>query len=326
MRILKFAAFLIVLIFLAVLLNRYASAPPQTATGKSLNIVFVYKTTSGSIEFWNSITEGIEAASNEYEVDYQIIGALEEADIEGNMRAVEDAIGMNPDAIILTASDYVLLEPYAKLVSDSGILLLTLDSDVSGGYSQCFVATDNIMLGRLMGEEIKKRTPDDGKIGVIGHIKGSDTAIARVSGIREVLGSRALDAIYCDNNAEKSKEQTLELISQNPDLTGIIATNELSALGVSMAVDQLGLGDSVAVVTCDNSSRQITYLEQGVIDATVTQKPFNMGYMSVAIACGLLSGKNTDEIPAFYDTGCEVITRDNMFTMENQKLLFPFRE
>ncbi len=326
MKVLKFAVLLLVLGGIAIQLSSYLAQNPTSFVAERAKIVFVYKTTKGTIEFWNSITEGIEAAAKEYDVDYEIIGAAEETDISGNIDALLKAIEMKPHAIVLTATDYKQLVPYAKRAVDEGILLLTMDSDVDGKISRCFVATDNVLLGKLMGEEIEQRIPEQGRVGIIAHIEGSNSAISRVQGINSALGERAIAPLFCDNFTEKSYRQTLDLIASTPDLVGMVATNELSALGVAMAVEQLQLQDKIAVVTCDNSSKQIAYLEQGVIDATVPQRPFNMGYMSVQTAVKLLKGESKSEIPTFIDTGCEVITRENMFSIENQKLLFPFSE
>lgn len=328
LKILRLTALFAALTVLAAYTGGCYRTGTQSADEKRPMIVFVYKTVGDTIEFWKSITDGIEAASKDFNIDYTIIGAEEESDIEGNAQAVLEAITMAPDAIVMTAADYQLLEPYAKAVADSGILLLTMDCDVAGGYSRCFVATDNVMLGRLMGEEMAKRVPPDGKVGIIGHVKGTDSGIGRVTGAVETLSKpldRVIEPVYCDNHAEESMRLTKKIIEENPDLTGLIGTNELSALGVAMAVEELGLKDKITVVTCDNSSKQITYLEQGVIDVTLSQRPFNMGYFSARAAVELLEGKNNSEIPDFIDTGCEVITRENMFSMENQKLLFPFR-
>lgn len=333
MKKIKFATIIKLVVLIAALggltgiLSSYSARLPKTFEKERANIVFVYKTMSMEIEFWYSTVEGTKAAAKEFDVDYKIIGPAEESDLEGNIKAVAEAIEMRPDVIVLTATDYERLAPAAESILDAGILLMTMDSDVAGGISRCFVATDNVMLGRLMGEEMSKRVPADGKVGIVAHIKGSGTAIERISGATDVLGGasgRVLEPVYCDNHTGKSLELTLEMIAQNPDLTGIIATNEISGLGVASAVMQLGLQDVITVVTCDNSSRQITFLEQGAIDVTVTQKPFNMGYMSVELATRLLRGDDT--VPRFFDTGCEVITRENMFSIENQKLLFPFRE
>lgn len=324
----KFAVYIFALACIAAFAAGSGMLAARGARAEKPLLVFVYKTSNPEIEFWGNITDGIEAASKDLDFDYKILGAKEEIDIEGNMNAVLEAIAMNPDAIVLSATDYQLLEPCAKAVADAGILLLTLDCDVAGGYSQCFIATDNLALGTLLGEEMAKLIPPGGKVGIVGHIRGTDSGIGRVNGAVEALnrnGNSVIEPVYCDNNAEVGMRLAKKIIEENPDLAGLIGTNEISAIGVAMAVEEMGMRDGIAIVSCDNSSRQITYIEQGVIDVTLVQRPFNMGYISSKTAMDLLTGQSPGEAPAFIDTGCEVITRDNMFTMENQKLLFPFR-
>ena len=70
----------------------------------------------------------------------------------------------------------------------------------------------------------------------------------------------------------------------------------------------------------DSSIEQIQFLESGVFDALVVQKPFNMGYLSVETAVDVTRGRKTE---TSIDSGSELITKENMYTQENQKLLFP---
>jgi ribose transport system substrate-binding protein len=217
----------------------------------------------------------------------------------------------------------------AQKAVDDGILLLTLDSDVSGGVARCFIGTDNYAAGRQMGEELLKRIPGGGKVGIIGHVAEANTAIERIRGATEVLeaaGCEVLPPVYCNNLSSEAQAAVNRMLVENLDMVGFVATNELAANGVAAALAAAGLQASVAAVTCDHSTGQIAYLEQGVIDATVVQKPFNMGYFSVQVATVLLNNPKDGSIPAVFDTGIEVITLENYFTPENQKLLFPLWE
>ena len=83
------------------------------------------------------------------------------------------------------------------------------------------------------------------------------------------------------------------------------------------------MGGKVFVVGCDNSQRQIALLEQNIIQAIVIQRPFNMGYMAVQQAVRVAQGEEPED---FVEVACVLITRENMYTQENQKLLFPVME
>ena len=64
-------------------------------------------------------------------------------------------------------------------------------------------------------------------------------------------------------------------------------------------------------------------LEEGVYEALAIQKPFNMGYLGVETAVKLLEG---EQVETYINSGSELITKENMYTEENQKLLFPVAE
>lgn len=48
-----------------------------------------------------------------------------------------------------------------------------------------------------------------------------------------------------------------------------------------------------------------------------------MGYLGVEAVLKILSG---EKVPQYIDSGCELISNDSVYTEENQKLLFPFKE
>ena len=99
--------------------------------------------------------------------------------------------------------------------------------------------------------------------------------------------------------------------------------NEYSAVGAARAVRDLGLSDTIRMIGFDSSQEEVQLREAGVFDAIVIQKPFNMGYLGVERTVEILHGELE---PTIVDSGSKLITKDNMYVEENQKLLFPFAE
>lgn len=65
-------------------------------------------------------------------------------------------------------------------------------------------------------------------------------------------------------------------------------------------------------------------LETGEVDALVVQNPYAIGYLGVETAYRLLNGQ---KLPApEIDTSTMLVTRENMYTEESQRLLFSFDE
>ena len=186
-----------------------------------------------------------------------------------------------------------------------------------------FVTRDGLEMGRAMTSYL----PDGGKVAVIQHMLTTTTGIERTRGVLDALNEAGnieiLGSFCCDNSTEQAQTITTELLSADPEIRGFVCTNEVCNVGAANALVELGMGGRVYVVGCDNSQRQVQFLEQNIIQAIVTQRPFNMGYVAVQQAVRVANGEQTDD---FVEVSCVLITRENMYTQENQKLLFPVME
>lgn len=287
-------------------------------------IEIVLKSTGGHpMDFWNVVKQGIDEASKEFGVEVKISGPRYEKEINQQISIINSVIDKDPPLIILAASDYVRLVPPIEEAHKLGIPIITFDSGVDSDIPVSFIATDNIEAGIKAGMEMKRLISYSPRkeIAIVSHIKETATAIEREAGVRKALyDENVIGTWFCDVEEEKAYLITLELL-KNENLGGIVALNEVSSLGVANAIDETGVKDDVLVVGFDNAIRELYYLEESVIKATVVQRPYNMGYLSVKTAVEYLKGEKVD---LFLDTGSVLITRDNMFKREYQELLFPF--
>lgn len=294
-------------------------------------ILFVPKTTDFEIEFWEMMRQGVMTASDEFGADIRIAGAREESDVSGQVTLLERAIAEKPDAIVLAATDYDALVPVARRIVDAGITLITVDSGIRGDLSKSFIATDNVSAGSKAAEQLAASLePRDGEeqlVAIMNFVKGSATAMEREKGIRDRLGQetgvRILDTVFSNASEERAYEQAVALLEEQPDLSGIVALNEPTAIGAARAIEDLGAASRVKLIGFDSSMEEVAYLERGIIQATIVQKPFNMGYLSVKTAIEALDGR---KMRPLIDTGEVVITKANMYDNDKQKLLFPFIE
>lgn len=302
----------------------YRSVTPA-AVDQNTRIVIVFKSLDEGMEFWEVVKAGIDVAAKEFGVKVEIVGAKFERDISGQIEVLEKVIEEKPDAVVLAASDYNELVPIAQKVKKAGIKLVTIDSGINSDLPESFIATDNVQAGRKAGEELARIIDKNSEAVVISHVKGSATAIEREKGVREGLAGnftgKVYDTLFCDNNQEKAYTITKELLMTKPGIKGIACLNETSTIGAAKAIKEMGLSGKVKLVGFDNSIDEIKLIEEGEIQATIVQNPFNMGYRGIEMAVKSLKGQ---KISKRIDTGSVIVTKNNMYTSENQKLLFPF--
>ena len=146
----------------------------------------------------------------------------------------------------------------------------------------------------------------------------------REEGFRAGLGDLEegiTDVVYCDSSYEKSYSLTMELMEKYPDLKMIAGMNEYSSVGAARAVKEAGMEDQIMVVGIDSSQEAVQLMEHGVFKGIVVQKAFKMGYVGVRETMRMLRG---EEYETDVNSGCELVTPENMYTGEIEKLLFPF--
>ncbi|MWV43214.1 substrate-binding domain-containing protein [Paenibacillus sp. HJL G12] len=302
-------------------------AMTQSLHPKKPLIIYIPKSIDPSIEFWVVMQQGVMTAAKEFGADIRIMGAETEVDVEGQIRILDEAIATKPDAIMLAASDYIKLVPAATKVVNAGIPLIMVDSDVQGDLSRSFIATDNYEAGRKSARLLKEHVNPDEKIAIVSYIQGTGTSLDREKGVRDELEASGFTninhTIFSDGQVQKSYEMTRDLLLKQPEIRGIVALNEPSTVGAGKAILNLGLQSKVSLIGFDNSNSEIRLIDRDVIQATVIQRPFNMGYLAVKTAVSVIKGQKVDKV---LDTGSKVITKYNMYTNENQKLLFPFED
>ena len=292
---------------------------------KTVKIIYIAKVVDDSNAFWFSLIEGAEIAAKEYGIDLRIVAPQSESNYEKQNELIEEAITEKPDAILLSPADNEKTLPAAKKIKEAGIKLILIDSRMEEPIEDALVATDNFEAGKKVGQLVKNLIKEDSKIAVVSHVKGTSTAIAREAGLRDALGedeNKIIDVVFSDSEYDKAYQVTKELLEKHPDVDIIAGLNEYSAIGAARAVRDLELTDSIKMVGFDSSTEEIELLESGVFDGIVVQTAFNMGYIGLETAVRILRG---EDVANNIDSGSNIVRKNDIYTEENQKLLFPFR-
>ncbi len=290
-------------------------------------IIVVLKTNDLRAEFWQTVSAGVHVAAKEFGVQVEVRGPTSEADTAGQIAIVDKAVAEKPGAIVLAASNSRLLAPSAEKIRNANIPFVAIDSAVEGQKPQSYIAVNNSEAGRKAAYTLVQGLPRQAKVAVIGSESGSAAAKERELGVLQELEKNAdvsSGGLRVFDGTELGAYTLVKsLLAELPDLAGIVALNESGVLGAGKAIKEKTSAGRVKLVGFDSSIYEIKLLEEGVMDATVVQRPFNMGYLGVKAAVQLLRGEKPQEV-----TGIDslVITKETMYSQENQKILFPFVE
>jgi ribose transport system substrate-binding protein len=275
--------------------------------------------------FWQAVRAGAQRAASEEHVEMIWTAPATETDLTGQANIIEDFVNRRVDAIVLAPSHRKALVPAATRAVSAGIPVVVIDSGMDFDQQVSFIATDNrhggVLAARRLGELLKGH----GKVAVLGIAAGSGSGLEREGGFQEAMraefpGVQIVGYQFTESDRTRGLTVAEDFLTRFPDLDGLFASNESSAVGAARAVTNRGLSGKVRIVGFDSSSDLIQSVRDGAIDALVVQQPFRMGYEGVRAAVAALKHQPVEKR---IDTGTVLVTRENLDTPDVQRLLSP---
>jgi ribose transport system substrate-binding protein len=317
------ASFILTLTAVGVSCSIMKEAVPEGANREEKkNVALVLGMRHG--DYWKTVYSGAETAAREYGVNLSFLAPDDEEDVKGQVNQVAQALEDGADALILAPNDDVAL---AGAVNEAALKVpvIALDSNVNSSKLKSYIGTDNYEAGRKAAEElIRLMEGKSSRIGIMGFVQGTQKAEMREKGLLDTLAKHPEIAIvekeYSFSDQKLATQLTQAMIDTHGRLDAIVALNSIATLGVAEGLEKLGLKGSVKLIAFDSTVQELELMQEGIIHATVIQNPFSMGYLGVRHAVEAMAG---DKVPAVVDTGSKVVRQEDMFTPENQKLLFP---
>ncbi len=252
-----------------------------------------------------AIKKVVEAAGNKYiSTDAQGSAQKQAADIES-------LIAQKPDVVLVVAFDSDAILPSIKALSDAGIKSIAYDVQFEDPNA-LYITFDNIGVGRIIAEEIKKVKPE-GNYAIIKGDKGDPNAAFLLQGMMSVIQAD-VDAkkitIACEtftdgwkpDNAQKNMEQCLT--STGNKIDAVLAENDGMASGVVAALTAQGM-TGIPVGGQDGDLAAINRVALGSQTVSVWKNSIDLGTTAGNMANALADGTDMKTLPgvAMFDGG-----------------------
>lgn len=198
-----------------------------------------------------------EAAKQGYELT-ALSGELDPAKQNSQMT---DFIAQGYDAIFLNPVDSKSAGQGVKAAHEAGIPVFTFDVQVSDAGAADLVAShigsDNFQGGILAGKSMIEAMGNRGKVAVIS-LPEVTSCILRVDGFKKALEDAGSPIeIVTELSGKGSRDGgyavATDILQAHPDITGIFAINDPSALGAHAAVVKADKQESITMVAFDAS-------------------------------------------------------------------------
>lgn len=279
-------------------------------------------------DFWHNVKNGVYSAATEYNVSVTFEGPENEEDYAAQNLMIENAVKDGVDAIVLSAIDYNKSVETANSAVRAGVKVITIDSDLNSEMVSLFIGTDNIEAGKAAGKAAIDGFANEAQIniGLVNYNVDTDNGNQREQGFREYISgvpnARIVGSITADSNSESATKSAKKLLYENPEINVLVGFNEWMTLGVGNAIKELSLAGKVRGIGFDTNVISVEMIETGEMDALIVQNPFAIGYLGVKNAAELITGENIGSGELYTDV--TVVTKENLFDPDIQKMLFRF--
>ena len=251
--------------------------------------------------FFSVIAESIttEAAKHGYEV----IVVDGNRNVQKQANQIDDFLTKGVAAIVLNPCDRISTGAAIKKANDAGVPVFTCDLKcvAEGVEVVSHVGSDNLQGGKLAGEAMIEALGENGGKVLVVHFPQANSCQLRVRGFKEIIDAynkgketgeivvvSELDGGGVRDEGYKVTEDTLQA---HPDLAGIFAINDPSALGARAALEKAGKQDQVKIVAFDGQPEGKQAIKDGKIYADPVQFPGKIGAKTVELIMTYFNGQ-----------------------------------
>ncbi|GAB0113072.1 substrate-binding domain-containing protein [Acidisoma sp. C75] len=299
-----------------------SAVSPARAADKEIAVIV--KTVNSN--YWQNVRKGAEAAIKDapgYHLTFQ--GPASESAVADEVNMVDNAVNRHVAGIVLAPSDPDALIPAVKAAWEAHIPVVIIDSalgDAGKRYYQSFLSTDNRKAGALCAQALLAKTGKNGEIAIMSYVAGVGSEIGRDGGFEDYIKAHSnmkiIGPYYSQSQMATALNQTTDVLTAHPHLTGIFGANEPTAIGMGRALKQAGRTNVVAVGFDGNKDLQ-NFVRDGTLIAIAVQGSYQMGDKGVQTLLSVLHHK---PVPKQIDTGVVLVTKANVDSPQAQNVLY----
>lgn len=238
--------------------------------------------------FFRDLGEAMKAEAARHGMEVVLVSG--EFDAAKQRNQVADFIVQRFAAIVLSPCDSKAVGTTIAEANKAGIPVFTVDiASLGGGKVVSHIATDNLGGGRLAAQAIIEALGGRGKVAILDHPE-VESVILRTRGFEEELARQTKEKgvsiqvvakLPGGATKDRSFKAAEDLLQAHPDLNGIFAINDPSALGAVAALEKAGRLAQVKVVGFDGMPEGKAAIKAGQIHADPVQFPDRIGTTAV---------------------------------------------
>lgn len=284
--------------------------------------------------YWREVELGMRAAEKKFKGCQVRWFVPPKEDVRAQISTFESFIAQGVDAIVIGPSNPAAIKGVVKKALNAGIPVITFDTDAPDSDRLLYVGTDNYKAGYEAGKVMVKVLKGKGKVAICTGSLTALNSVQRMEGFKAALRGTQIQVVGVYNDGEdkaKALANAQAALQRYPDLAGFYGVYAFNGPACAQAVKMAGKANKVKIVCFDTTAEHMQLIKQGLITATVGQRPFMMGYKSTEILYRMvtegvdkvLRDLKMNKLPPkkrHLDTGIDIVTKANLEAYRNRLL------
>ncbi|MET3900215.1 rhamnose transport system substrate-binding protein [Devosia sp. UYZn731] len=285
---------------MAMVTTAYAADP--------IKIVYIGKNTGNP--YFDSITGGFEDACKSLGCEFEFV-APATAEATSQIPFIEAQIQRGVNVIAIAPNSPDALNQVLDTAKAKGILVLTVNGDLVGNESHrdaTILPVDFTKTGpnqvELMGSMIGYK----GDIAILSATTEAPDQNTWIAAMNDTLKNDAkykdmhlVATVYGDDQPEKSTTEMEALLSNYPNLVGVIAPTTVGIAAAAQVIQSRNLAKTVHVTGLGLPSEMRDFIKDGTVSAFQLWSPYNEGWLAAHFAVGVVGGTIKNEVGGTFE-------------------------
>lgn len=267
--------------------------------------------------YFVTMADAVEAAAAEKDdIDVQIVSPVDQQDVEGQIKIIEDLTQKNVDLLAVSVNDPNACVPSLLEAQEKGIPIIILDAltPLEGIDVLSLIGSDNETGGEAIAEHIVDILGGEGKMAILEGVPGQYANEFRLKGFYNVMDNHPDIEIVASQPADWDRSKAMNImeniIESNPDIDLVWGVNDGMALGAVKALEDAGMLDDVVVCGYNGDEEAVEAVKDGKMESTILQQPGEIGRTVIKIAEMIKEGR-IDEVESVIAIPIVLVTSEN---------------
>jgi LacI family transcriptional regulator len=237
--------------------------------------------------FYRDLNQGIQEKAEEYK-SYGIKVIIKYAvfEAESQIEKIDELLAEGINGLVIQPANESILSEKLKQVADSGIPVVTMNTDLGGFDRFCYIGNDFYTCGKTAANLMDLTTSGPCNIGIITGFSKAKSHSDRIEGFRDYIKDlsrfRIIDIRENHDDELESYKVTTAMLNEHPEINAVFIVAG-GVNGAGRALKEFQASRLIRAISFDDVPTTKELVRNGVISATICQQPVRQGRLSLEV-------------------------------------------